>query len=569
MVLSPTAPGVAGGFRRRMSLRESLRRVGSRLRQSAVRKCRAEVRPTGGPVGGEGEGPTVKRCRLEYLRLDSGVEPVVGSGAVTNVNQYEVIRENEYEEIDEIREEGIDNDAQIDWEEHGVDEKCEDVVRRSKYEVTRSKKNSRVVSNQNKECKLQRKSSHRKAVDSFYMPLKNEYEVVRKEKKKKTAKNSCSEKVNPESYPGIRNNPQCVQDKFEVGRDKGKPTYTNALDEFLDNPENNGTLNLAFEDFTLKSNLSNPRKSSLRQPLQEIQPALDDSFKENHDPNTPTVRRKRKYSVRFEIDEIIQEDTPSRKFGDVIFDRRARRSNLKTQRHSQDEDDSTEELLIKNYELLTKEGCVLRAESNTDKFARERLREPLPVDTEEECSSEEEIEDLPLPVVSFYCEPQDRMPSRKNAPPCRRKLKKKNPQYALEHKVTTGDIKVLGISTTDALNQPSTLRTDRLAKIVQKFGPEVLMAMGEDGGDSVLAQFKKTLEKPRIEVRGEESRSMQDEADQDCEKEVMCRRGKKRKIVEDIYGKSIFNIYLSGLIICFDKDREKLNIIVHSSSFLF
>lgn len=538
MVLSPEP---VGGFRRKMSLRESLRRVGNRLRQSAVRKYRAEVKPTGGSqCGGDssGDGPTVKRCRLEYLRLDSADESRISGGSEEPVgNQYEVIRESDYEEIEDIRVGGIENDyAEIEWEDEG----WKDNVGRNKYEVVRGDESTNVNSYEviRKPIKKSKiKGKHASGLENTYYIPRNEYEVVRREKKKKkkTSKGCVSENNNAKNVKEDN-----AQKCYEELKYKDKTNNVNTLlDEYLDRPENRGTLNPAFEDFTLKSNLVLPKKNIQRQPLKVIQLPLDDSFKENYDPNTVVVKKKRKYSVRFEIDEVVEEEVPSRRFGDVIFDRNRKKSILKTShRHLQEEEnDSTEELLIRNYELLTREGCVTREESNTTKFVRGKICEAASEKSEQEDSTEEELEEFPLPVVSLYCEPEDRMPSRKKVPPCRKKMKKKNSQDMLESKISPSDIKVLCISTTDSLNQPSTLRTDRLAKIVQKFGPEVLMAMGEDGGDSVLAQFKKTLEKPREVVSEVMEKQVEDDEPKDCGDGQVRRRGRKRKLVEDIYGK--------------------------------
>lgn len=376
------------------------------------------------------------------------------------------------------------------------------------------------------------RKSHDKFMDEREVS-RNQYEVVRKEKKKKKDKRRKSvSKEEARSNSKWFDNPIHVENKYEVIREsKNTSCYENTLvDDYLNLPENKGTLNPAFEDFTLKSNLAPPKKTG-RAPLQEIEIPLDDSLKENRDPNVVAVKRKRKYSVRFEIDEEVEEEISQRRFGNVISEEnKPKPSILKIKKQLiEEEEDSTDELLIRNYELLTKDGTAIREESNTTRFVRKKFAENGP---EEEEIEEEEEDILPLPVVSLYSAPEDRMPSRKKS--CRKKTKKPSENF-LGSKTSSSDIRVIGISTTDSLNQPSTLRTDRLAKIVQKFGPEVLMAMGEEGGDSVLAQFKKSLEKPTEAPK--EVAVVEEEVETERSENVEpTKRGRKRKHAEDIYG---------------------------------
>ncbi|KAG8303202.1 hypothetical protein J6590_016173 [Homalodisca vitripennis] len=636
MVLSP--PGGTVGFRRRMSLRDSLRRVGSKIRQSAGRnrKCRPAVEPTGVAE----IAPTVKKCRLDYKRLSSVSERADspdGNWEERSIdivrNPYEVVRNgpenvrNEHEDVKNCyelarnghevlrsgpeRERNLSETVRHDYE---AVNHCYEVVRNTqeragenKYEVVRDKENCyqalrndyevirsevrsplrpvnnyEVLKKDSGRASVTRVNPEKRVVlkketisagrDNVFVPAaneyevlrsikkndgvlidaKNNYEVIRKESRKNTRKTFFGGEVDSQKIgsDGVRKEKHKKRHALE-GNNRGKHYYdTNndykyaaqnccskgfseydLVDEYLNRPENRGTLNPAFEDFTLKSSLVSTKNKS-RIPFQEINVPLDDSFKENIDPKSVTVKRKRKYSVRFDIREEVEEEvTTTRKFGDVIFEESQRRpSILKSSRHLlEEENDSTEELLIRNYELLTKDGNPTRAESNTSKFVRRKFE--VVSQDEKALTSEEETEGLPLPVVSLYHAPEDRMPSR-------RKKKPKKPQDILETK-TSSDLRVISISTVDSLNQPATLRTDRLAKIVQKFGPEVLMAMGEDGGDSVLAQFKKSLERTRedpiiVQVDEKEEKGKENVNGE----EESSRRGKKRKHVEDIYGKS-------------------------------
>lgn len=424
-----------------------------------------------------------------------------------------------------------------------------DLVWRNPYEVVRKEKKEKEQSKPpfsryesfKRDSKIRFSGRFLDGLKKRCEAPRNEFEVVRKErKKKKHVKEYLDQKENSIT---LYDNP-CLQNlanECEVLRNERKdPCLEHTLvDEYLDRPENQGTLNPAFEDLTLKSNLVLPKSKPPRVPFKELNLPLNDSFKENCDPNVVVVKRRRKYSVRFEIDEQVEEEVTTRRFGDVLFDEKKRRpSILKNARFSQEDDnDSTEELLIKNYELLTRGGKLTRVDSSTSQFVRRRIADEQ-IGREEDKENipvEEKEEALPLPVVSLYYAPEDRMPSKKKVPACRKKMKKKTSDGMLAPKTSSSDIRVLAISTTDSLNHPSILRTDRLCKIVQKFGPEVLMAMGEDGGDSVLAQFKKSLEKPRESVVVEEV--VEDEAeDHGMEDEPVGRRGKKRKLAEDVYG---------------------------------
>lgn len=423
-----------------------------------------------------------------------------------------------------------------------------DLVWRNPYEVVRKEKKEKEQSKPpfsryeafKRDSKIRFSGRFLDGLKKRCETPRNDFEVVRKErKKKKHVKEYLDQKENSIT---LYDNP-CLQNlanECEVLRTERKdPCLEHTLvDEYLDRPENQGTLNPAFEDLTLKSNLVVPKSKPPRVPFKELNLPLNDSFKENCDPNVVVVKRRRKYSVRFEIDEQVEEEVTTRRFGDVLFDEKKRRpSILKNARFSQEDDDSTEELLIKNYELLTRGGKLTRVDSSTSQFVRRRIADEQ-IGREEDKENipvEEKEEALPLPVVSLYYAPEDRMPSKKKVPACRKKMKKKTSDGMLAPKTSSSDIRVLAISTTDSLNHPSILRTDRLCKIVQKFGPEVLMAMGEDGGDSVLAQFKKSLEKPRESVAVEEV--VEDEAeDHGIEDEPVGRRGKKRKLAEDVYG---------------------------------
>lgn len=482
-------------------------------------------------------------------------------------NPYEVIREDGQSNEALIEEASSNHDpdsVSIPFAEINKDSKvcrvlgetdfCKnDLVWRNPYEVVRKEKKEKDQSKApfnrfeafKRDSKIRFSGRFLDGLKKRYSETpRNEFEVVRKErKKKKNVKEYLDQKDNSAT---LYDNP-CLQNlanENEVLRTERKnPCLEHTLvDEYLDRPENQGTLNPAFEDLTLKSNLVLPKSKPPRVPFKELNLPLNDSFKENCDPNVVVVKRRRKYSVRFEIDEQVEEEVTTRRFGDVLFDEKKRRpSILKNSRFSQEDDnDSTEELLIKNYELLTRGGKLTRVDSSTSQFVRRRIAD-VSVEqfgTEEDKENipvEEKEEALPLPVVSLYYAPEDRMPSKKKVPACRKKMKKKTSDGMLAPKTSSSDIRVLAISTTDSLNHPSILRTDRLCKIVQKFGPEVLMAMGEDGGDSVLAQFKKSLEKPRESAAVEEVE--EDEAeDHGMEDEPVGRRGKKRKLAEDVYG---------------------------------
>lgn len=572
-----------------MTLRESLRRVSSKIRQSAGRKCRPSVCPTAAGVTAA-VGPTVKRCRLDYARLhDSAVNASVAGTSVDNEyqecgNRYEVIREpdHKYEEIREWRvplEEkkevtfqttqggvrprlsvagGVVNEYDVVQEEG--ESEPEEVVRHE-YEVIREVPSTNKYEVFRRDCKKRLSARFLEGFGRKSEFPRHEYEVIRKQKKR-TRKSVRKIETVDENQPKCFSDSFCRQNaenEYEVLKHGNRQVCyeNNLVDEYLDRPENRGTLNPAFEDLTLKSNLVLPTKKPPRAPLQEINIPLNDSFKENYDPNTVVVKRKRKQSVRFEIDEIVEEEVETRKFGNVIFDQNKRRpSILKNRKHLQDdENDSTEELLMKNYELLTKDGGETRDESTTSKFVRSKFEASV-IERYVEASYTYECEvldkgnisDLPLPVVSLYYAPEDRMPSRKKIPPCQKKIKKNGKEQAVDSIASSSDIKVLGISTTDALNQPATLRTDRLCKIVQKFGPEVLMAMGEDGGDSVLAQFKRSLEhtkeNPVATVVKEEKAEVVQNNDDD-----VCRRGKKRKHhAEDVYGEFKKDLLLQVLL---------------------
>lgn len=170
----------------------------------------------------------------------------------------------------------------------------------------------------------------------------------------------------------------------------------------------------------------------------------------------------------------------------------------------QPSDVTTEELVRRNYELLTRRRSDILEKIEEISYEEEAFSESEAANEDDEDSSFAPSV-LSLPVVSLYTPPtgqeEEKMPSTEFGPP-----KRKRPR-------TTGPDKE------NVRNGAPVLDRDRLSRIVKRLGPEVLCTIGDD--ESVLAQFVKTQERLTAEqCSGDQSH-----------------RPRKRKLpAENIYG---------------------------------
>lgn len=209
---------------------------------------------------------------------------------------------------------------------------------------------------------------------------------------------------------------------------------TNAGCEWYESESAAGTLNLAFEDFRDEERI--------------LEPIL-----KNGDRTKRAVK-----SVTF------GEESRVLRFADFKSSREFRGAQLNFARADDDSQSSTEDLLKRNYQLLT-----------TDR------RRDVESESRADGTPNGGFAEIALPVVSLYLA-ADRMPSRK------KKSKDRTDVVPSSNRGNGG-----------AWNAPEhpLHRSHRLARMVKKFGPEILSCM-EDGGDSVLAQFMKSQELERI-----------------------------------------------------------------------